>query len=123
MANYKETTGSASMWRRCKQVIINNAYQATKQIMFMEEDIVVLDGRIIKNQSGTVFADYIPDYLINLRDPATGEKTGNTIPESLVYQALYSLYLDMAENRDAQPDTGRAAADMTPAPMNISPTT
>ena len=105
MANYKETTGAGVSWRRAKQVIINNPLEATtsKQIMFIEEDVVSLENNIFKKDAGFVSTNYDKDYLISLRNPETGEKTGTTISQSIIYQALYSLYLDIAEARDQSP--------------------
>ena len=106
MANYKEVKGSGTSWRRAKQVIINNPLETNtgKQIMFIEEDVVSLDGNVFKKDVGFVSTNYNKDYIINLRDPATGERTGTTISQSVIYQALYSLYLDIAENRDIVPE-------------------
>lgn len=102
MANYKETTGTATSWRRSNQVIIKNPLgSATKSIMFSEEDVVTVNGTTYKSEiPGVLIAEYNKDALIQLRDPATGEATGNAIPQQLVYQALYSLYLTTAEYRD-----------------------
>lgn len=102
MANYKEQTGSGTSWTRAKQVIINNNYNSTKNILFFEEDIATVGDKVFQSSAGMVTAAFDPEYLINLRDPQTGEKTGNVIPQSVIYQAIYSLYLDLAEARDAQ---------------------
>jgi hypothetical protein len=100
MANYQETTGTGTAWRRAKQVVINNDYLGPKKIMFFEEDVVVLGDRVYKTSAEMVNSDYDPTYLIPLRDPETGEKTGNVISQALLYQALSSLYVDLAEKRD-----------------------
>ena len=103
MANYQETTSSSTSWKRANQVIIYNPLgeDTTKLIRFFEENVVVAGDSTFQVQAGNLATLYNPDYLISLRDPATGEKTGNVIKQSLVYQALYSLYLDAAEARDA----------------------
>lgn len=102
MANYKETTGSGSVWTRANRAMILNPLEANipKQISFFEETVAQFNDTIIKSDSGYVSAYYSPNGLIELRDPATGEKTGETIVQSKVYQALYSLYLAAAEDRD-----------------------
>lgn len=101
MSNYKETTETGTAWRRARQVLIKNDYDSPqKTIIFTEEDIVSIGDRVIKTDAGMLVATYAPENLISLRDPNTGEKTGNVILQSLVYQALYSLYLETAENRD-----------------------
>lgn len=119
MANYKETTSMATGWRRAKQVIINNPYEEQKSIVFFEEDIAVLDGKVFKSESGVLKTIYDPAQVIGLRDPQTGELTGNTIPQSLVYQALYSLYLSLAESRDASVN-GESSQTIMPTSVDIS---
>lgn len=107
MANYKETTGTGTTWRRAKQVIIKNDINAVqKSIMFFEEDIANIGDKIFSNDAGILQTNYDPSYVINLRNPQTGERTGNVITQALVYQALYSLYLDTAELRDNPVDLG-----------------
>lgn len=104
MSNYKETTGTGTTWRRSNQVIINNEYTGPKTIMFFEEDVAIVGDRLLKTPAGMLRSTFDSEYLIQLRDLETGEKTGNVIPQSLVYQALHSLYLDLAERRDANPE-------------------
>ena len=119
MANYKETTGTATGWRRAKQVVINNPYQDQKNILFFEEDIAILDEKVFKSESGMLRANYDPTKLIGLRNPDTGELTGNTISQGLVYQALYSLYISLAEARD-QIVADEQLQTPSPVPANIS---
>jgi len=111
MANYKETTAEGTTWRRSKQVVINNDLGPTpKPIIFMEEDVAVIGDNEFHTNRGSISALYNPDELINLRDPETGEKTGVMMKQSMVYLALYSLYLDCAEIRDIE-------ANPLPAPQ------
>jgi len=104
MANYKETTGPATAWTRANRVMILNPFEANipKQISFFEETVVQVDDTVIKSDSGYCSTYFSEDKLLELRDPQTGEKTGETIAQSKIYQAIYSLYLDTAENRDIQ---------------------
>ena len=104
MANYKETTGPATAWTRANRVMILNPLESNipKQISFFEETVVQVDDTVIKSDSGYCSTYFSADKLIELRNPSTGEKTGETIAQSKVYQAVYSLYLDIAESRDIQ---------------------
>jgi hypothetical protein len=102
MANYKETTGTATAWRRSHQVLIKNPLNGQKQIQFFEEDVFSVGDRIINTSAGLISQNYDSSSNIVLRDPQTGEPTGNTIPQALVYQALYSLYIDAAQKRDIE---------------------
>lgn len=104
MANYKEQTGTGTTWKRANQVIIKNNLNATKNILFFEEDVIQLADKIVQADAGFLSSTYDSAAIINLRDPNTGERTGNTVPQALVYQALYSLYIDLAELRDLNPE-------------------
>lgn len=103
MPNYKETTGEAVSWRRAKQVTVYNPVNASaqKRIVFIEEDVVSLGETVLTKDAGFCETVFNKDSLINLRDPNTGELTGNTISQGIIYQALYSLYMSSAEARDA----------------------
>jgi len=102
MANYKETSGSGTSWTRANRVMILNPLEAEipKQILFFEETVAKVGDTIIKSESGYVPTYYSADKSIPLLDPKTGEPTGETILQSQVYQALYSLYLAAAQQRD-----------------------
>lgn len=114
MANYKETTAEGTVWRRAKQVNISNYLEdIPKPIVFMEEDVAVIGQQKFYTNRGTVQTTYDPEYLINLRDPETGEKTGVVVKQSMIYLALYSLYLDCAEARDAEQDAPPPQVDLT----------
>lgn len=103
MANYRETTAEGTSWRRAKQVAIYNPLEAiaSKDILFFEEDVVVIGDKTFHTDSGIVKAVYDPEGVVQLRNPQTGELTGDTIEQKVVYQALFSMYLDAAEARDA----------------------
>jgi hypothetical protein len=102
MANYKEVTGSGTSWTRANRVMILNPLEPEipKQISFFEEIIAQVDGTTIRSEVGYVPVYYSADKPIELLDPKTGEPTGETILQSKVYQALYSLYLAAAQQRD-----------------------
>lgn len=100
MANYKETTGQATAWKRCKLVTINNDYSGTKRLMFVEEDIIKLDDKYASKDGRLLFTNYDSQKLITLRDPSSGEATGEVISEELIYKALYSLYIELAQAKD-----------------------
>lgn len=104
MANYKETTGSGTAWKRARQVLISNDLNnPEKTILFFEEDVATIGDKQIKADSRLIQTVFDPEASISLRDPTTGEYTGNTVSQYLVYQALYSLYLNLAEAQDTAP--------------------
>lgn len=102
MTNYKETEAIGTAWKRCKQIVIRNPLDNNieKNITWVEEDVAVLANKVFANEAGFVTMNYDPEYMVNLRDLVTGERTGIVMKQSAIYKGLYSLYMDAAENRD-----------------------
>lgn len=101
MPNYKEVTGSGTMWTRCYQIVINNPYGGlVKSARFFEENVVTIDSTIMQSNRGFIDKTFDPAALIELRDPSTGDKTGQTITQGELYNILYSLYMNTAIERD-----------------------
>jgi hypothetical protein len=107
MANYNEQQVSGTSYTRAFSVVVSNGLNK-KSIQFEEEDIFVLDDEQISRQlSGMVsevFDDENAGTEIPLRNPVTGEPTSSTMTYQDIYVGLYSLYLKLALERDAQPD-------------------
>jgi len=76
--------------------------------------VLQLDTGIIQLATDGFSVNFNPANMIDLVDPDTLEKTGETIPEGAVYLALFSRYIAGAKERDEARLTMVAA--MTPAP-------
>lgn len=115
MANYMETTSEGTSWRRAKQVAIFNPLDPTssKDILFFEEDVATIGDKTFYTDSGIIKTTYNPDSEIVLLDPATGQATGKTIQQKVVYQALFSMYLAEALARDTTIITTTAPVNPT----------
>lgn len=107
MPDYKETSATGHSWQRCTQVVIENHRGAPPVVRFDEERVIVLDGIEARSPLGTFCVDYDPARPIALRDPHTGELTGDTTTYAAAYALLYSAYLAAAFERDV------AAAEST----------
>lgn len=102
MADYKETSVTGSSWQRCHQVVVDNRRTATPSIRFDEERITALDdGDTVRRDLGTLVVPYDAAAVVALRDPATGEVTGETMTHEEIYAILYSTYIGTALARDA----------------------
>lgn len=102
MADYMEATVSGKKWRRCYSVSINNPYNGQPSIVFQEEDVVEFPGsQPFTTNVGPLEDSFNPYREIELLDPFTGQSTGQTIPEGLVYQVLFSKYMSLAAVRDS----------------------
>lgn len=100
--NYRETTGSATSWRRASAVSItnplNNVQNAT--ITFTEEDVIQKGVNILTTPAGGITAQFSEVSSFNLLNPTTGAVVGSMTPAEL-YAILYSLYIKVATDRDA----------------------
>ena len=103
MANYNEVTSQGTMWTRCYEIVVVNPFAGLqKTAKFFEEDVVVLDGKIISNRKGYIQKVFNPGDVVQLRDPQTNQVTGETITHEQIYNILYSLYMTRAIERDEQ---------------------
>jgi hypothetical protein len=105
--DYRQTTGSAQSWRRARQVQILNQRGVTPSISFSEEDVVSFSGmEVLTPVLSVVRGTFDPNGAIPLVNPDTGELTGASATQAELYVIVYSLYLQLARQRDA------AAADL-----------
>lgn len=102
MADYQESAVAGTFWHRFNQIHIDNTRNAIPVVTMHEERVVALaDGRELREPVGVL---ELPcgdlSYPITLRDPASGELTGDTVTLSEVYAIVYSLCLQEAMIRD-----------------------
>lgn len=102
MSDYKESTVGGITWQRCCQIVIDNTRGVVPSIRFDEEEVLALaDGREIKRSLGTLAMPFDPAQEIPLRNPVTGDLTGDVATYGMAYALLYSAYMAAAEARDA----------------------
>jgi hypothetical protein len=103
MANYNEVVSQGTMWTRCYEITVSNPFAGLqKTAKFFEEDVVVLDQKIIPNRRGFLQKVFNPSDVVELRDPQTNQVTGETVTHEQIYSILYSLYMASAIERDEQ---------------------
>ena len=112
MANYKETTLTGTTWMRCRAVTITNPLPGTEELdgrtqqpvgptaYFQEEKVITMDGADMRSDAGSCCKAFATDGVIALRDPGTGELTGETTSHGALYTILFSLYMQTALERD-----------------------
>jgi hypothetical protein len=101
MSNYAETTVTGQVWQRCSQIVIDNPRHAVPTVRFEEERVVSLDtGDELRKPAPGITQDFDPALTVPLRNPVTGELTGDSISYAEVYAILYSAYIAAATARD-----------------------
>ena len=114
--NYKETNLSGSSYQRCNRVQIVNNYDQVPYIVFGEEKIINMGDEIVhqgvNTQNCTSQFDPVAGE-ISIRNPLTGELTGSSVTHTELYTILYSLYLQVAEERDIAVAAAQAAEAAT----------
>jgi hypothetical protein len=97
------TTGTISTWKRACKIEITNPITGSPSAIFSEEIATALpDGTFISKHS-TSLSENATDMTLTfpLLDPATGNVVGSMTYGQL-YAAMYSLYLNLAAERDAE---------------------
>ena len=100
MINYNETQIAGTAWQRAYKVEFMNELGKVPYVHYMEEKVVDLgNGEYMHKLMGDLGGPAAP--TIELRDPATGLLTGESISMDVVSVALYSDYINRALARDA----------------------
>lgn len=101
MSNYQESAVEGTKWVRASRVVVDNPYQGMPAIEFTEEQVLSVGGDVFKSHKGAVTVDFAnPEKTFQLIHPVTGVVLG-TVTHQDVQVILYSLYLDLAQARDA----------------------
>lgn len=100
MADYKETTVDGVAWQRCKAVRIDNPRVGAITAYFDEERVVAFDTESVARDVGVVSREFSPASTIPLLNPETLQPTGSTITHQDLYVMLFSLYIQVATDRD-----------------------
>lgn len=101
MSKYKEETATGSTWIRCKSVMIQNHLNSLPVCYFDESRVTEVNGISTEQSIGSIAKRFSPSDEIALLDPETGEQTGEFVTQARLYQILYSLYMNAANERDA----------------------
>lgn len=106
MPNYNEQTISnltLQKWWRANQVNISNPYNELPVVSFSEEEVSKLGDDVIRKENvGGLQLAYDPTYVVTLLDPDTNLPTGSTVTLGTMFEQIYSLYFQLAAERDNQ---------------------
>lgn len=106
MSNYKETNIAGTQWKRSHRVIIDNPLNGSPRVIFMEQTVnAIQGGDTITQPAGQIEKNFDPYGVIDLINPLTGAPTGQTITQMELHVILYSLYIQLAIERDLPPVT------------------
>jgi hypothetical protein len=111
MAQYQEQTGQGQVWQRCYSIMVDNPLGGPATITFNEEKVMVIGEEVVKNPLTMCRKKFNSPMTFPLRNPQTGEPTGQTMTHLEVYKILHSLYIHTAMQRDGtippdEPPTG-----------------
>ena len=103
MPNYNESTVSGTTWQRCHTVTVSNPLAQTPKIAFQEEKVVMLAGETVHQWCNGCEKVFEAATTFPVLDPATNLPTGQSVSHGELYVLFYSLYMQTALERDAQP--------------------
>ena len=102
---YQESAVAGTRYRRCNKIDVDNK-DLYKAITFYEEEVINLsDGETVRRNIDKLVSQFSADNaatVFSIINPTDGNDTGATMTYQDVYVALYSLYLHLANERDAQ---------------------
>ena len=100
MAQYQEQTGPGQIWQRCYSIRIDNPLGGQATLTFDEERVITIGDQVVKTPHTVCRKRFNSPLTFPLRNPQTGELTGETMTHLEVYKILHSLYIHTAMQRD-----------------------
>lgn len=82
-------------------MIIDNFLDDIPMCQFAESRVTAVAGSKSEQPIGIISSTFNPTATVPLRDPETGELTGDSTTQAQLYQLLYSLYMQIALERDS----------------------
>jgi hypothetical protein len=83
-------------------------------VTFIEESVTQLGTKVIREICDTLYAPYDSTKAIVLLNPETGEALGQNITQEYLMVILYSLYMQLATERDIRNETNTNSPGPTP---------
>lgn len=99
--NYREQQTTGTAWRRCSEVTLFNPLGGPQFARFTEQDAMSMGDKTAATTAGFIDQPFDVQGVFPLLDPQTGEPTGQSMTHGALYQALFSLYMQCAIQRDA----------------------
>lgn len=100
MAQYQEQTGQGQIWQRCYSIMVENPLGGPATVTFNEEKVMAIGEEVVKTPFTICRKKFNPQMTFELRNPQTGETTGQSMTHLELYKILYSLYMHTALQRD-----------------------
>ncbi len=100
MAQYQEQTGQGQIWQRCYSIAVDNPLGGQATITFNEEKVLSMGDQVVKTPHTMCRKKFNAQMTFPLRNPQTGDLTGQTMTHLELYNILYSLYMHTAQQRD-----------------------
>lgn len=108
MSNYKQTTVAGESWVQAKRIVIENPLSEDNTVKFIEEKVVVLEDGTVTTPYGVLNISVdnnnnIMTEEIEILDPISNEPTGTFISYGELHAIIFSTYMKLVNERDAQP--------------------
>lgn len=92
MAVLTEIQAVGKKWIRANKIQINNALDQKPTITWSIEKAIEIDNEIITTPVTEITIEFNQDEKIPIRNPLTGELTGQTITKGEIYAMIYSTF-------------------------------
>lgn len=101
--NYRQTEVAGESWVRAKRIVIEHPLGGAIRVKFVEEKVVVLGESHLAQDEGILELTIDQEGMhktIDVIDPITREPLGQQVTFGALYAAIFSAYLQAAEERD-----------------------
>lgn len=104
MPNYKEADIAGTKWQRAVRVVVENPYEGTPSITFVEEEAINTGSEVsevVTRVVGNLSCQFNPESEFPVLNPVNNQSMGYDFSHGQVYALLYSLYMHLASQRDS----------------------
>lgn len=102
MASYETQTGVYLKFDRPAEINISNPYLGRSVVSYKVEQVIDLDGEVIKTQKPDLSKMFIGSEEFDILDIGTGLPTGQKMTEGAMQVAIYSHFLALKKRIDEQ---------------------
>lgn len=101
MADYKQEEITGSAWQRAHRIVLDNPIGQLPVATFFEQQAINIGGEIITREAGALFSQFDPVATFAVLDESL-QPTGQTMTQADLLVAMRSLYIHLAQQRDAE---------------------
>lgn len=117
MSDYNASIVSGQAWQRTHRIVFENPVGAVPTAVFFEQQAIAVGDEIITRERGVLSATFDSAATFDVLDEDL-QPTGKTMTQADLLVAMRSLYLHLAQQRDADIAARQSADAQQQGPAN-----